>query len=317
MRKHIIAVVIGSMSSFSAAASCQYPLDATNADYQGWEQFPYVNLQSFGYTSESTFNPATGYLGIRNMVAVSHDAVQAVIASSADGLPSGDIQLPSTGIVAVEFAVDNFQQFLTNSANNNISMGFTTSNNIGDITDVNLVVGDGMTFGLGFNSMTNGAYVMPIAYRRENQEPAFANAPSVPLALPLPASFRAGIYFNMDTQQVGYTVNGADYGYVPGFTIPADVQSGLMIASGVSQVGLTDATIGMPVGGTLITDRAQFTQPFPAGVVDICGGSSGPVLPNGKPFPGKGNAYGLQKNAQQRGAGALQALPLGLGLKKK
>lgn len=92
MRKLIMASVIGSVSSLSAAATCQYPLDATDADYQGWEQFPYVSLQSFGYISESTANPVTGSLGIRNMVAVSHDAVQAVMAS----LPMASPQVTSS-----------------------------------------------------------------------------------------------------------------------------------------------------------------------------------------------------------------------------
>lgn len=316
MRKLIVAAIIGSLSSLSFAASCQYPLDATDADYHGWDQFPYVNLQSFGYVSESTIDPVAGYLGIRNMVAVSHDAAQEVVASFSSGLPSGDIQLPATGIVAVEFAIDNFPQFVTNAANHNISMGFTTSNNVGDITDVNVVLGEGVTFGLGFNSMTNGAYVMPIAYRRDAQGQAVADIPSIPMTLPLPASFRAGIYFNMNTRQAGYVVNGTDYGYVPGFTIPAGVQAGMLIATGVMQVQGTDATIGMPVGGSLVTDRALFTQPFPAGVSDICGGISGPLLPNGKPFPGKGKAHGLQKSAALRGGSALQLLPLGLGLKK-
>lgn len=314
MKQFMLAAALSGVSSFAVSATCQYPLNATAAQYamSNMLAFPYINLQLVEYTSQPT--PS-----IMNYIAASEAGAQAAIASASTGQPGGDIVLPASGIVGVEFAIDHFPAFTTSAANLNISFGFATSNNIGDISVLNGLAGSGLTFGLGFSSFTNGAWSMPIAYRREGQQSSFADGVSPALPQPLPASFRSGIYLNMGSRQMGYTINGVDYGYMKNadgspFTIPVGVQSGMLLATGLMQVNSgSDATIGTPVGGTLVTDRSQFTQPFPAGTVDFCGNSSGPVLPNGKPFPGKGHAYGLLKN----GAVTMPVLPLGLGSSQK
>lgn len=292
MKRLLITAAVGSMSSLALAATCQYPLDATPAQYAMASQpaFPYINLQTVEYTSQAT--PS-----IVNYIAASDAGAQAAIASASSGLPGGDIALPASGIVGVEFAIDNFLPFTSASANYNISFGFATSNNIGDLSALNNVSGSGLTFMLGFNSQPTGAWVLPVAYRRESQQPILADGYSPALSLPLSPSFRSGIYLNMTTRQVGYTIDGVDYGYMANFTIPSDVQSVILMATGVMQVNAADATIGTPVGGTLITDRSEFTQPFPSGTVDICG-NHGRMLPNGKPFRGRGQARGLQSGAQ-------------------
>jgi len=124
-----------------------------------------------------------------------------------------------------------------------------------------------------------------------------------PVALPLPANYRVGIYLNMDARTVGFTLNGVDKGYLENeqggpFLIPTAVSSIGLAFSGFTQVMGNSSLIGSPVGGTLITDSASFTQPFPAGTTGFtCGSTSGSrlKLPNGKPFPGKSNPRGLQK----------------------
>lgn len=58
----------------------------------------------------------------------------------------------------------------------------------------------------------------------------------VPMSLPLPADYRVGIYLNMNTRQVGYTVNGSDRGYLrngdgSAFQLPAPPTSAVPAAT--------------------------------------------------------------------------------------
>lgn len=305
MNKYVAAALIAASSSASFATTCQYPFDATSSQYAmgGISPFPGINYQSVEYPVQSTIN-STG-LFIQNYIAASNNGALAAINSAGTGLPGGDITLPSSGIIGVEIAIDNFPDFSTPNANLNISMGFATSNHISG-ADLSQITADGLTFGLMFNSMTsgtgigNGPWAALLAYRRDGNQAGFSETGGmIPLQLPLPANYRAGLYLNMSTRQMGFTLNGVDYGYAKDaagnpFTVPASISSAMILASGVMQVSSgSDPLLGSPVGATLITDRSQFNQPFPAGTTDICGNTGSLVLPNGKPYPGKAIPPGL------------------------
>lgn len=312
MKKFLLAAAIGGMSSLALATTCQYPLDLAESSYTqaGILRFPYLPApyQSVGYTVLSSSSTNTIYHGF------SATAEAAIAAALTTGQPGGDAILPTSGIVAFEFAIDHFPTAIT-SGHHDISIGFNTSNNISGLPYP--VLGNAFGVGLMFmnNAQDGGPRVQADALRRLNGVASVVSGAPVLLPQPVPAGYRGGIYFNMNTRAAGYTINGVDYGYLKNpdgtlLTIPADVQAGLLIATAnMGAIGETDAALGMPVGGTLITDAAQFTQPFPAGFTDICGNAGIPgnpgqtlTLPNGKPYPGKGNPAGLQK---------FQGLPLG------
>jgi hypothetical protein len=280
MKKLALAALVGSLSFAAHATTCLYPLDATAGQYAaaGITPFPAINLQSVSYTAQSTQDPVSGGLQITNYQAASYNGAAAALQSAGTGLPGGDVALPASGIVGIEMAVDNFPATQSAGANLYLSFGVGTSNGANSAADptqpgfaVNVVMVDS---GNGAGSFVTVAAGNTLSGGTTN----YAAAAQTPLTLPLPASYHLGIYLNMSTREVGVTVNGTDLGYLQNtqggpFLIPAGVSSAMLAMNGIMQVQADNPLIGSTVGGTLITDSSQFTQPFPAGTVDICGNS--------------------------------------------
>jgi hypothetical protein len=314
MKKYLLAAVIGGMSSLAAATTCQYPLDLkkhlyTQAGIQRFPELP-APYQSLGYTALSTVDQGNILYS-----AFSDTGAQSIADALETGQPGGDVPLPTSGIVAFEVAIDHFPTVASTEAYQDLAIGFNTSNGMTGLPYP--VLGNAIGGGLVFvNSAYNGGpLVVAFAVRRSDGETSDFVGTPVSLPQPVPAGYKGGFYFNMNTRAVGYTINGVDYGYMKNpdgtlFTIPAGVQAGLLLASAnMNGFSDTDPTLGMPVGGTLITDSAQFTEPFPAGTTDICNSAGNPgtptkTLPNGNPFPGAGKSKGLDK---------FQGLPSGTG----
>lgn len=320
MKKYLLAAAISSLAS-TASALCTYPLDATPEQYAYMSPqvpFPSVNFQSVEYVAQSTVD-GTGNLRVVNYQALSDTMMDAAIASASTGLPGGDITLPTSGIVAFEWQADHFPASEADGANLYLSAGFASSNAPQVLSGGN----DGLSVSilLGNTNYGQGTFATAIAAARNAGVLHWGGHGTHDVTLPLSANYRIGIYLNMNTRQVGYTLNGVDHGYLQdeqggAFLIPSGVSSIGLGFSGVMQVMDNNPLAGTPVGGTLITDKSQFTQPFPAGTTDICnsGGDSGGglKLQNGKPYPGKANPRGLQKFQPL----LLPAKPLGLLLKQ-
>lgn len=302
MKKYLLAAAIGAAAT-PALAVCPYPLDATDAQIvqSGYTPFDSVNLQSAEYVAAPTTS-------IVNLIALSDTGFAAGVESAQTGLPGGDVTLPAAGIVAYEIAIDNFPSTTSTEANLYLGGGFLTSNGVLPTVDASQ---DSISFNFIFANSASGSLSGVIAANRTGGVLTWAQGNVGPLALPLPANTRVGIYLNMGTRQVGYTVNGTDYGYLQNelggaFLIPAGVQEINLALNGIMQMQVGSSLAGAVVGATLVTDQSQFTQPFPAGTTDICltsTGTGGLKLPNGKPYPGKANPPGLQK---------FQSLPLPL-----
>lgn len=302
MKQYLAAALVGALS-MPAFATCPYPLDATAAQYEqsGFSAFDSVNYQSAEYLARST-QPAPGALEVVNLIALSDTGFTASAQAVGSGLPGGDIALPASGIVAFEIAIDRFPASEDQGANLYLGGGFTTGNELLASTS-----GDAISFNYVFANSGSGSLAGIVAGSRSNGVVTWANGNVGALALPLPANTRVGVYLNMNTRQVGYTLNGVNHGYLQSeqggtFSIPAGVQSLSLALNGIMQVTSTSALIGQPLGATLVTDAAAFTQPFPAGTTDLCASANaGLRLPNGKPFPGKAQPRGLQQ---------FQSLPL-------
>jgi hypothetical protein len=292
MKKYLLAAVIGAFAP-AALASCPYPLlDEESPKYDLFAPLqPYnVDFQSVEYVMESTSS------GIVNYQVLSDAMVDAVIQSASTGLPGGDIPLPASGIVAFEWQVDHFPASASQSGYVVFGAGFASSN----FPWLRSTAENGISFSIALANATHGGgpFAAVIALNRINGEVQSDAGTLDYLSLPLPSNYRIGIYLNMNTRQVGYTLNGVDQGYAQSaqggpLLIPPAVNSIGLAFAGFTSVSADSPLIGTPVGGTLITDSAYFTQPFPAGTTGLtCGGGSGGglTLPNGTPFPGKGKA---------------------------
>lgn len=304
MRKHLLAALIGSLSA-TAGATCQYPLDATSTQYAALAQrqldagaevtdkpFPYINLQSAEFIA-AYLQPPQAY------IAYSDGGMATVLGQN--GTQIGDIVLPTSGIVALEISIDRFVPTSGES-----SQGWLSGSDLG--LNVILAAGglnndqvEALYLSTSFWSQSFGDNKYYATLGASTTAGAAFTTGGLPLPQPLPAGYRVGFYLNMDTRQVGHTMNGVDLGYAHKpdgtlVTLPVSAQGALITAFGTNLVRTpTSPNVGLPVGFTLITDKSQFTQPFPAGATDICStnGGNGVLLPNGKPFPGKGNPRGL------------------------
>lgn len=296
MEKYLLAAMIGSLSA-TAGAVCQYPLDATAEQYAALadQPFPYINLQSAEFTA-AYLQPPRAY------VAYSDGGLATVLGQN--GTQIGDIVLPTTGIVALEISIDHFPP--TSGVTGDIygsDLGLNILLAAGGLNNGEVEAGFVAT---SFWSQSFGGNPYYATFGAATTDGTQSSTGGIPLPQPLPAGYRVGFYINMDTRQVGHTMNGVDLGYAMSngspVTLPASAQGALITAFGTNLVRTPSSpNIGQPVGFTLITDRSQFTQPFPAGAMDICSanGGNGITLPNGRPFPGKGNPPGLLKLLNQ------------------
>lgn len=304
IKRYLLAALIGSLSA-TAGATCQYPLDATDAQYEAlhYTRFPDIGLQSAGFT---VIPGNYGYWAFSNAAIQSGMDIQAGLRASL-----GDITLPTSGVVALELSVDHFPPS-SGALPPPQPISADYSDLRADIAIFGATYIDGQNdpdrFAVSANfwsgSEGDGYYAVTfIVSTLKNGVPKQVDG-MLPLPQPLPAGYRVGLYLNMDTRQIGATMNGVDLGYAreadgTPLTIPASVQSALIFGFGENLVSSSTApNVGQTVGFSLVTDKSQFTQPFPAGANDICstnGGNGVLLLPNGKPYPGKGNPPGLLK----------------------
>ena len=78
-----------------------------------------------------------------------------------------------------------------------------------------------------------------------------------------PAGHSASLYFNGDTGAVHWIAYGVDQGAIPG----ANLGAGQRVTFGISVANAAGATVGANTAGLLAVQKADFTDPFPAGTV--------------------------------------------------
>lgn len=310
IKKHLLAALIGSLS-VTASATCQYPLDATAAQYDALAQrqldagaavtdkpFPYINLQSAEFIA-SYKQPPEAY------IAYSDGGMATILGQN--GAQIGDIVLPTSGIIALEISIDRFVPTSGETEDDSIfgsDLGLNIMLAAGGLNNDQV---EALYLFSSFWSQSFGGNKYFATFGASTTNGSASTTGGISLPQPLPAGYRIGLYLNMDTRQVGHTMNGVDLGYAHKpdgnpITIPVSAQGALIAAFGTNLVRTpTSPNVGLPVGFTLITDKSQFTQPFPAGATDICSanGGNGILLPNGKPYRGKGNPPGLLKHLPQ------------------
>lgn len=275
MQRKYCAGLLLSFCGLAAHAACPYPLNATADQIRkaGYLPFPVLSGQGAAFTVKDN---STSPYGLR-YGAGSYAGAKAYLGSQKSGLPGGDVKLPAAGIVAVEFKVDNHAAALpsSNPAGAGIGFGVSTGNigqvSSGPMLDVRVAVMDE-------NSSIGAPRIQVEAKSRSGTgAPVVVAQSQQALTLPLPSEYRLGLYFNRSTGGVGYSVNGTDQGYLIDSTgapllMPASLTA-FSIGVGGGNVGIQvgDSLIGTSIGGTLITDAALMTQPYPAGTTDVCG----------------------------------------------
>lgn len=263
-----LLLLLSSPTFASCVGDCPYFLDS-NASGLGRvasDSFDSVSGQSAKYNIAAT--------GAKLYGATSPSGRTAIGNAISTGNPQGDVSLPSSGIVAFEFAVDQFPA--SGPSNSGTTLTLSSGVTTGNWDGVNTPTGDFMEYGLALKLTPSGASVLLLGITFNSGTQAIA-IKSSSASLPLAANYRVGFYINMGTRRFGYTVNGVDQGYVKDLsnnymTVPSAVSALSLFAGGsTSGVQSTDTLLGQAIGGRLITAAADMTQPFPSGAKDICG----------------------------------------------
>lgn len=299
MKKTVAALLLSVAAPVFAV--CSYPLDGTQAQMTqnpptSFGILPTVNGQSIEFTVQPT--DSTVFYG-----AFSSAGLDAMTSAFYSNVPSGDVPLPTSGVAHVRMHIDNFPWQTLSSPGSAIGLIVTilTGNQAAasplpkNSLQLNAVIVNSTNLSSQATLWVNGQAITGNYVGNINQ--------MNPTSLPLPADI-VGFYLNMDTREIGLSVHFTGVNPDPNLPPPGDYDlpplrdsqgNPLLIPAGVTSVALglggyvSRITASEPlvaqnakIGGTLITD--------------ICASTGGNgSLPNGKPFPGKGHAWGLWK----------------------
>lgn len=91
-----------------------------------------------------------------------------------------------------------------------------------------------------------------------------------PVQIPTNGKVRLGIYINQNTKQVGYIINGINYGYLN--ILMENKLSNISYLGVINQDRFANSTLtGKTAGLQLITDKSQLQFAYPSTTTDICG----------------------------------------------
>ncbi|MCG6036227.1 DUF4882 domain-containing protein [Acinetobacter baumannii] len=256
----------------SSTPVCQYNFDATQEDYDLWNNehpeyfsmniFPLISGQKFGFKVEPI--PENEY-GIVEYVARS-------VASLNLSNEVGDLTIPHTGIIAFEMELK-----IPTSALGSTSLGnstyYSSSIAFSGVTNNGYTVRSNFGFGMGGYDPDFGENPASlnyfVAYRLSDESgPDSRYSKGQNMTNNANGYQRLGIYINQNTKQVGFIINGVDQGYKS--TLPAPLEN---IRFSVSSAISIDAEqlFGQELSNELITDRNALQFSYPQGTTDMCG----------------------------------------------
>lgn len=269
MKKIVIGIliVLVSVSSWSA---CTYNFDATQnqIDTYNITKSRKIQLMSPINISNQQGNAVIELMG--------SPPVDLTLASGSmlNGIP--DKNVVNTGIIAFETEIDTsqLQSYLSGSSIEIQQMGWviTASSSAGAEIGLNLAQS------VIINSPTddNGNILSIIAGNMHTingkSEIKEIDPKQISIQVPPNGKVRFGIYVNQVTKQIGYIINGINYGY---FNVTANNPITKIGFLGSSQGAPYPASqfIGKSVNLKLITDRTQLQFSYPVSTTDICGGT--------------------------------------------
>ncbi|WP_375038417.1 DUF4882 family protein [Acinetobacter sp. RW6] len=265
-------MLLAQTNSLNSAPVCQYNFDATQEDYDLWNNehtdylpmkiFPLINGQKFGFKVEPRPESEYGDLDY--------------VATSKAGLNStndiGDITIPHTGIIAFEMEHKIPVSALGNSSIGN-STYYSSSIAFSGITNNGYTVRSNYWFDMGSYDPDFGEnparLSYSVAYRlSDNSGPDNPYYKGQNMTNNANGYQRLGIYINQNTKQVGFILNGVDQGYQS--TLPAPLENiRFSASSGISIY--SNQLFGQELSNELITDRNALQFSYPQGTTDMCG----------------------------------------------
>ncbi|MFG0587664.1 DUF4882 family protein [Acinetobacter sp. YQ_14] len=270
MRKLLLTMLIGVTSAASWGASCNYNFNATQAQIDAYNS-THTRKRAL-MTTIDTVNQK----GISVIQLIGNPTIDQVLASFGTMNDIADKTVVTNGVIAFETEIDTsqLQSLLGGTAQETQQMGFVVvgTSSAGQEIGINLA----QSVINNTPSMADGNYLTIIggSFNNANGQTTFKDLDPRSFTIQVPSSgkVRFGVYVNQQSKQIGFIVNGVNYGYMNVVANNPITKIGFFAESQPAPYSSSNF-IGKSVTLKLITDSVQFTQTYPSGSTDICGNS--------------------------------------------
>jgi len=278
MNKIILGLVISSGLSINTYAACTYNFDATQAqvDAKNAAGGRQIKLMSPISITEQKGTATITYVGSTPVDQVVTSSKLISITSSQT--PLVDKAVVGTNIVATEFVFDasNLKNVVLGDSYETQQMAFQIlgASNLKNEISIDL----GYALINKDSTRADGSYVTLIGITRTRDSSGSVVVKDIaqkliPITLPSDGKVRVGLYFNQVSKQVGYIINGTNYGYLNLIAENALKNIGFN-GVGIQSPNPNSKFLGKTVSVQLITNKANMQFTYPTGTTDICGSAN-------------------------------------------
>lgn len=278
MNKIILGLLISSGLSINTYAACTYNFDATQAqvDAKNAAGGRQIKLMSPISITEQKGTATITYVGSTPVDQVLTSSKLISITSSQT--PLVDKAVVGTNIVATEFVFDasNLKNVVLGDSYETQQMAFQIlgASNLKNEISIDL----GYALMNKDSTRADGSYVTLIGITRTRDSSGSIVVKDIaqkliPITLPSDGKVRVGLYFNQVSKQVGYIINGTNYGYLNLIAENALKNIGFN-GVGIQSPNPNSKFLGKTVSVQLITNKANMQFTYPTGTTDICGNAN-------------------------------------------
>jgi hypothetical protein len=287
VKKIILATVMGFSGVGSAFAECTYSFDATLQDLKALEAAVGGSTSNYRYIEKVANINSANQSGYDLINYYSNKNVDLYLASkkyaqfktqyhlkTPDNVVLIDKPIATSNIFVQEFVFDvsnlqvnlgttsqiyNYGFLVTGSSQSKIELAlnviFVKANNYSGAINGNSITVLGVT-----NKSDGTGYLAPLS----------AASTNIPVQIPADGKVRVGIYVNQNSKQVGYIINGTNYGYLN--IVMENKLSNISFTGVINQNPFANSALtGKTVGLQLVTDKSKMQFTYPTGAKDICG----------------------------------------------
>ncbi|MGR0305967.1 DUF4882 family protein [Acinetobacter beijerinckii] len=274
MKKIILGTLISVITIGNTFAACTYNLNATQS------QVDAVNALG---GRQATLMPTINLTEQKGTAVIGHfsNSVDQIATSSnfisntSINTPINDKVVVNTNILASEFVFDvaNIKDIALGASHEIQQLGLQI---LGASSSKNELSLD-LAYSLINNdpNYSNGSYItLTAATTKLNASGQLVakdfDRKLIPVTVPSVGKVRVGVYFNQVTKQLGYIINGTNYGYLNILAENALSNIGFQAVSQPSP-NTTSKFLGKQVSIQVITDSANMQFTYPSNTKDICG----------------------------------------------
>ncbi|MGT2549014.1 DUF4882 family protein [Acinetobacter geminorum] len=278
MNKIILGLLISSGLSINTYAACTYNFDATQAqvDAKNAAGGRQIKLMSPISITEQKGTATITYVGSTPVDQVLTSSKLISITSSQT--PLVDKAVVGTNIVATEFVFDasNLKNVVLGDSYETQQMAFQILGASNSKNEISIDLGYALIN--KDSTRADGSYVTLIGITRTRDSSGSVVVKDIaqkliPITLPSDGKVRVGLYFNQVSKQVGYIINGTNYGYLNLIAENALKNIGFN-GVGIQSPNPNSKFLGKTVSVQLITNKANMQFTYPTGTTDICGSAN-------------------------------------------